>query len=131
MGTQTPPEKGGGAPPPQFSARDYCGQAAEGIKMVLGVEVGLSPGDFVLDGNPAPPTQKGDRTPSQIFGPFPLWPNGWMHQHATWYGGRRQPSGLCARWGPSPLPQKGDGAPNFPPMFIVAKRLDESRWYLA
>ena len=27
--------------------------------------------------------------------------------------------------------QKEGGAPNFQPMFIVAKRLDRSRWYLA
>jgi len=27
--------------------------------MILGMEVGLSPGDFVLDGDPAPPRQKG------------------------------------------------------------------------
>jgi len=25
------------------------------IKMPLGIEVGLGPGDFVLDGDPAPP----------------------------------------------------------------------------
>jgi len=32
-----------------------------------------------------------------------------------------------------PPPQKGGGAlpPNFRPMFIVAKRLNGSRWYLA
>ena len=29
------------------------------IKMPLGMEVGLDPGDFVLDGDPAPPRQKG------------------------------------------------------------------------
>jgi len=28
------------------------------IKMPLGMEVGLGPGDFVLDGDPAPPSQK-------------------------------------------------------------------------
>ena len=31
---------------------------------------------------------------------------------------------------PAP-PQKGGEAPNFQPMFIVAKRLDGSRWHLA
>jgi len=41
-------------PPPQFSAHFYCGQTTACIKMPLGVEVGLSPGDFVLDGDPAP-----------------------------------------------------------------------------
>jgi len=57
------------------------------MKLVLGMEVGLSPGDFVLDGDPAP----------------------------------------LPRRGRSPLP-------NFPPISIVAKRLDASRchsvsWY--
>jgi len=35
--------------------------------MPLGMEVGLAPGDFVLDGDPAPPKQ-GDTAPS-VFGP--------------------------------------------------------------
>jgi len=33
---------------------------------VTGMEVGLGPGDFVLDGEPAPPPQKGDRAPSKF-----------------------------------------------------------------
>ena len=40
---------------PQFSAHLYCGQAAGCIKMPFGMEVGLSPGDFVLDGEPVTP----------------------------------------------------------------------------
>ena len=32
----------------------YCGQTVGWIKMKLGVEVGLSPGHIVLDGDPAP-----------------------------------------------------------------------------
>ena len=51
--------------------------------MPLGMEVGLSQGDFVLDNDPAPPLQKGGRAPSAIFGPCPLWPNGWMDQDGT------------------------------------------------
>jgi len=54
------------------------------IKMPLGTEVGLVPGDFVLDGDPAPPPKKGAEPP-----------------------------------------------PNFRSMFVEAKLLDESRWYLA
>jgi len=48
--------KKGTEPPPQFLAHFYCGQTAACIKMPLplGMEVGLSPGDFVLDGDPAP-----------------------------------------------------------------------------
>jgi len=53
--------------PPQFSAHLYCGQMAEYIKMPLDMEVGLSPGDFVLAGDPAP-TPNGAERPS-IFGP--------------------------------------------------------------
>jgi len=51
--------------------------------MPLGMEVGLSPGNFVFDGDPAA------------------------------------------------LLKKGAELPNFRPMFIVAKRLDASRWHLA
>jgi len=95
--------------------------------MPLGMEVGLSPGDFVLDEDPAPPPQKGGR---QTFGPFLLWPNGRMDQDGTYHGGRPQPWRLCVRWGPSlPLsPKKGpEPLPNFQPIYIVAKRLDTPR----
>ena len=82
MGTQPPTQKGGGAP--KFSAGVYCGQTAAIINMVHGMEVDLSPGDFVLDGDPAPSPKRGC-SPSKIFGQFLLWLNGWMHQDATWY----------------------------------------------
>ena len=44
--------------------------------MPLGMDVGLSPGDFVLDGEPVPPLDKG-RSPLQIFGPC-LLSAGWI-----------------------------------------------------
>ena len=34
------------------------------IKMPLGMEVGLGRGDFVLDGDPTPPPQKGAEPPN-------------------------------------------------------------------
>jgi len=46
------------------------------IKMKLGMEVGLDPGHIVLDVDPALPP-KGVQ-PLPIFGPCPLWLNGWM-----------------------------------------------------
>jgi len=49
MGTRSP-QKGGTAPS-LILAHVYCGQTARWIKMTLGMEVGLSPGDFVLDGD--------------------------------------------------------------------------------
>jgi len=36
----------------------YCGQTIGWIKMLLGMEVDLGPGDIVLDGDPAPPPKK-------------------------------------------------------------------------
>ena len=45
------------------------------IKMSLGMEVGLGPGDFVLHEDPAPAPRKGGGAP-KIFGPCLLWPNG-------------------------------------------------------
>jgi len=40
----------------------YCGQTVGRIKTKLGMQVGLAPGHIVLDGDPATPPQKGDRT---------------------------------------------------------------------
>jgi len=36
----------------------YCGQMVGWIKVKLGLQVGLSPGHIVLDGDPAPPPKK-------------------------------------------------------------------------
>ena len=47
--------KKGAEPSPQFSAHFYCSQTTGCIKTPLGMEVGLSAGDFVLDGDPACP----------------------------------------------------------------------------
>jgi len=41
--------------------------------MPLGTEVGLGPGDIVLHRDPA---GKGHSSPSPLFGPCLLWPNG-------------------------------------------------------
>jgi len=101
--------------------------------MALGMEVGLGPGHIVLDGDQAPPPQKRRQRPP-IFGPFLLWPNSWMHQDATWYGGRPQPSYIVLHGDTaSPAPKKGGTAPRAPdfrPMSVVAKRLDGSRCHL-
>jgi len=42
-----------------LTSSDCCGQMAGWIKMPLGMEEGLSPGDFVLDGDPAPLPKNG------------------------------------------------------------------------
>jgi len=45
--------------------------------MKLAVALGLGPGYIVLDEDPAPP-KRGTAPLPPIFGPCPLWPNGWM-----------------------------------------------------
>jgi len=49
--------------------------------MTLGMDIGLGPVHIVLDGDTSPLPKKGTEPP--IFGPSLLFPNGWMHQHAT------------------------------------------------
>jgi len=84
MGTQPPSQKGGGdrGQRPQFSAHGHCGRTAGWINMALGMEVGLGPVHIVLDGDTSPSPKQGVELP-QIFGPYLLWPNGWMHQDDT------------------------------------------------
>jgi len=66
----------------------YCGQIFGWIKMKLGMQVGLGPGHFVLDGDPGPSPQ---RAQPPIFGSYLLWPNGSMDQDATWYESMPRP----------------------------------------
>jgi len=84
----------------------YCGQTVAWIKTKLGTAVGLGPGHIVLDGDPAPSPKRGTAVPT-IFGPCLLWPNGWMDQDATWYGGRLRPWPHCVRWETQLPPSKG------------------------
>ena len=66
-----------------------------------------------------------------VFGRFALcygvrnvgvwWPNRWMDQDATWYGGRPRPRRHCVTWGPSFTPRKGaKQPPTFRSMSISA-----------
>jgi len=66
-GRSSPSPKRGRSP--QFSAHVYCGETAGWMKMPLSMEVDLSSGHIVLDGDPAPPPQKGHSSPHPVFGP--------------------------------------------------------------
>ena len=44
--------------------------------MLLGREVGLGPDNIVLDGDPAPPTDRGTTALPPLFGSYLLCPNG-------------------------------------------------------
>jgi len=127
-GPSTAPQKAP-EPPLQFSAHFYCGQTAECIKMPLGMDVGLSPGDFVLDGDPVPLPKKGVEPPN--FRPMFIVAK--RLDGSRWHLARSRPKPrrLCVRWGPSPFPTKGaEPPPNFRSIFIVAKRMDASRCHL-
>ena len=53
-----------------------------------------------------------DRCPVCNFGV--LWPNGWIDQDTTWYGGRPGPKRHFVRWGTQLSPtERGTAAPNF------------------
>ena len=66
-GPRSPSQKGGRSPP--ISAHVYCDQTAGWMKVVLGMEVGLSPGDFVLDGDSLPFPKRG-QSPLPNFRPI-------------------------------------------------------------
>jgi len=55
---------------PPISVHVCCGQMAAWIKMPLGMELDLSPGDFVLDGDSAPLHKKGAEPPLQFSAHF-------------------------------------------------------------
>ena len=57
-GPRSPPPKGQRGTASQFSAHICCGQMAAWIKMSLGMELGLGPGDFVLNGDPKEGTKE-------------------------------------------------------------------------
>jgi len=84
----------------------YCGQTVGWLKMKLGMEVSLGHGHIVLDGNPALYSPETARSSLSIFGPCLLWPNNWMDQDSTWYGGKPWPRPHCDRWDCSSPPEK-------------------------
>ena len=100
---------------PQFSA-DICrGQMAAWIEMPLGMEIGLGPGDFVLDRDPAPSPKRGAESPK-----FSAHVD--CGQTAAWIKmalGRPWSSPHCSKWGHSSPPQKwGQSVPIFGPSLL-------------
>jgi len=79
--------------------------------MKLDMQAGLGTSHIVLDGDPALPPQKGADPP--IFGPYLLWPNGWMNQDATGREVGLSPSDIVLDGDPAPLPKTGRSLPIF------------------
>jgi len=98
--------------------------------MPLGMEVGLGPGDFVLDGDPAPPPQKGAEPPQFSAHVYCGQTAGWMRLVLGMEVGL-SPGDFVLDGDPVPFPQKGaEPLPNFRPISIVAKRLHASKFHL-
>ena len=97
--------------------------------MPLGTEVGLSPGDFVLDGDSVSPPKKGGGA---------LLPKFSAHVHCGQTAGWMKmalgielglgPGYIVLDWDSAALPKEGaQPPPNFRPISIATKRLDASR----
>ena len=98
------------------------------------MEVGFSPGDFVLDGDPVPLPKKGSGAPP------PAKKSAHVYCGQTAAGIKAalgveaglSPNDFVLDGDPAPSPKKGGGAllSNFRPMSIVAKRPDASGCHL-
>ena len=122
---------GPSSPPPkreqsaQFSAHFYCGQTAGCIKMPLGMEVGLSPGDFVLDGNPAP-SQKRGGTPQFSAHVYCGQTAGWIKMPLGTQVGL-SPDDIVLDGDPAP-PKKGH-SPQFSAHAYCGHMYQDTTWY--
>jgi len=97
-GDPAPPRLKGTAP--NFRPMSVVAKRLDGLRCLF-MEVGLGPGHLVFDGDQVPPPKKKRHNPNPIFGPSLLWPNGWMNQDGTLYGGKTRPRRRCVRWGRS------------------------------
>jgi len=98
--------------------------------MSLGMELGLGPGEFVLDGDPAPPHQKGGGAPKFSAHVYCGRTAGWIKLVLGMVVGLSP--GDFVLDGELALSPKTGAEPlaNFRPISIVGKRLDASRCHL-
>jgi len=113
---------------PQFLANVHCGQTAGWTQMPVGMEIGLDPGDFVSDGDPRLPPEKGHTSPTQFLAHV------YCDQTAGWI---KMPLGTEVNLDPGNIVLDGVAAPpkraqpsSFRFMSVVAKRLDGRRHHL-
>jgi len=116
LGPTSPSPKGHSS---QFLAYICCGQMAEWIKMSLGIDLRLGPGDFVLDGEPASST-----SPKRGGAPPQFLAHVCCGQTAGWI---KMPLGMEVGLGPghtvldanpAPSPKKGESPPIFGPFVL-------------
>jgi len=98
--------------------------------MPLGREVGLGPGNFMLDGDPAPLSKKGAEPPKFSAHLYCGKTAGWINIVLGVEVGL-SPGDFVLDGDPATLLKKrAEPLPNFRPISIVAKRLDASRCHL-
>jgi len=112
----SPSPKRGRSNPPQFLAHFCCGQTAGCIKMPLGTDVSLSPGDFVLDGDPVPLPKKGVEPPPQFSAHFYCGQTAGCIEMPLGMEVGLSPGDFGLDGDPAPS-QKGDGGRAEPPIF--------------
>jgi len=114
---------------PKFSAHICCIKMAVWVKMPLGMEVGLGPGDFVFMGSRSPP-QTGAEPPPQLSAHLCCGKTAGYIKRPLRKEVGLSPGDFVLHGDPASS-QKGAESPNFRPLFIVDKRLNGSRWHLA
>jgi len=92
------------------------------------MEVGLGPGDFVLDEDPAHPPPKRGHSPQYLTHVYCGKKAGWIKMQLGSEVGL-DPGDIVLDGDPAPPPQNGH-SPQFSAMSVVAKRLDGSRYHL-
>jgi len=95
----------------------YCGQTVGRIKVELGVQRGLGPGHIVLDGDPAPPPQRGT---APHFWPISVAAK-WMHGstcHLVWMELGLDPGDFLLDGDPAATPKRGRSPPIFGPCLL-------------
>jgi len=106
------------------------------IKMSLGMELGFGPGDFVLDGDPTPPPQKGAKPPKFSEPPHFL-AHVYCGQMAVWI---KIAIGMEVGLGPvhivldghsSPPQKRGQSCPIFGPSLLCPNGCmdQDATWY--
>ena len=101
---------------PQIFDPRYCGQRAAWIKMPLGMEVGLSPADHVLDGEPPP---KKGRSPQFSADVYCGQTAGWIKMALGMKVGLG-PGHIALDRDPAPLPKRGQ-SPQFSAHFYCGQ----------
>ena len=122
-----------GAQPNNLRPMSVVAKRLDGSRchLVVGTELGLNPGDIVLDGDPAPPSPKRGHISSRFLANV-LWLNGWMDQDETWHKCQPQHQPQCIRSEPSSSPQKGAQFPNFWPRCLLWPNIwmdQDATWY--